>query len=375
MNKLRILNDNTVLSTNASITSSIYKHQRIEHGAVTGTFLVGETVTGSVSGAKGGTITGVGQGYIDLLLLGDSEIVNFYLPNASSAITEVLTTVGGSATTILGYRIPVSHPDFPPTNATNPNRNLVVPAKGYFQLDERNFNYLSTTVVYTNPVDMSTIAILNHNFSDTAILNISYVDSLGVLKNLPPIVNPNQGRFSSGTKYFRDNQSSSLTASDRKSAYKNNNIFIMYLPSSTSISQIQVSVEDSLSVDPFTTIGNIYVGTFYELETNMANSWQISAVDTSSTVYAVSPYSVVRQHYHMLSFNFNLVTSNERAYWHDLFTRNGTHTDFIIDLFSGSTDVNDGLFSFYGRFANQQLGFVNDFSNRYSLQLQFRESI
>ena len=143
MNKLRILNDNMIFRDNIDIIGEIYEYQRLFHGTVTGTFTIGETVTGATSGVSTGVIEFVGADFIDIALVDD---VNFYFPYHGNPATESISTAGGSATTTDGYRIPIQHPDFPVTNYQDSNRNVIIPAKSYEQLNERNFSNLKTTI-------------------------------------------------------------------------------------------------------------------------------------------------------------------------------------------------------------------------------------
>lgn len=382
-NKLRILNDNTVLESNASVAGAIYEYQRLFHGTPTGgTFSVGDPVNGTVSGNKGGTIAFVGDGYIDIALTGDRtgdsslSTVDFYTPNNDSTTTETIdNTLGVSAVTTAGYRIPLYHPDFPESNYTNPNRNVIVPAKGYYQLDERNFHKLKTSITYTNPVQISCIAILNHNLTDTATVEFHVIDNTQTEVYNITITNPNQPKFNANNNYTINNGQNYLTETDRQNAYKNNNIFLFYLPSEFTVGELEIDIVDTNNTDSFIYIGNIYAGTYYEVETNMNFGWTISPVDMSNTIYALSPFSVERPSYHMLDMQFANISSNERSYWHDLYLRLGIHKDFIINLFNGAKDINDNFFTFYGRFAQNSLVFSNDYLDRYSLQVSIRESL
>jgi len=455
MNKLRVLNNNIIQHSNVTIIGEIYEYQRLFHGTVTGTFSIGETVTGGTSGLSTGVIEFVGADFIDIALVDD---VNFYLPNNTNPATETITTAGGSATTTGGYRIPIYHPDFPQSNFTNTNRNTIVPAKGYEQLNERNFKKHKTTITnngierqmilttasalfivgetitddsdstisgivtqvtgtapnitlqyyltgtsanefdgttgsFTGDISgatatavnatniivtreaVSCIAIVNHNLTNTATIELHIIDETDTEVYNPIITNPNVVQFNADNNYALVNGQNYLIESDRKGKFKNNNIWLLYLPAEYNIATIELDIVDTNNTDSYIYVGNIYAGTYYEVETNMQFGWQIAPTDLSNTLYALSPYSVERPMYNTLQLSFANVKSNERSYWNDLFYRNGIHTDFIINLFNDSLDYNDAFFTFYGRFATNSLPFSNDYQDRFSTQLSFRESI
>lgn len=367
---MRILLNNEVQAS--SVYAEIPYYQRLFYTPTANVFVVGELVTGTTSGASG-IIDFIGTGWMDIIITDD---ITFLLPNANDRLTiELITSPGGgNAQTILDTeanisgRPQVSHPDFPISNMQDVNRNLITTSKAYQDNEERNFknlNFGSSLAVATN---INCVAIIGHNFSPTAIMTVSG-SYLGVNVFTRVITNPN--RIITSIDSLRAQREGSIRADSEN--YKN--ITTVYFDTAYLLDSVNISVIDTASTEKFIWFGSLYIGEYWQPETTTYYGWSNTMVDTSTVVYAQSPYSQERPKYSMLQLPLQNITAKEVSDWEYVFQSNGKHNDIIVDLLYNTIDLNEKSAILYGRFNVDNIAFVNDYSDRYSTAVQFRESI
>ena len=312
---MRILDNNKVNLSDTITTASIYENQRIFHGAVTnGPFVATNTVTGGTSGATG-TITFVdpNDGWIDVLLPND---IDFFNPNQyqETPSVELLTSGSTTATTVLNTDINfsgrpvVSHPDFPSDNINSLNRNLITPAKSYQDNLERNFHYLKFNVVFAAAENISCLAIVGHNLTSAASIEVHVMNGATQVYT-DTIVNPNRVVTTAGSKRAID------TGSVRAATNDSNNVFIMYFDTTYAATHLEIDINDSTTTESYIYIGKLYVGEYWAPSSTTYYGWSTTIVDTSSVVYAQSPYSIERPKYHMMDLLYQNLTGQELDDW------------------------------------------------------------
>lgn len=365
---MRILENNEVL--NSTVTVDMPYYQRLFFA--TNTLVVGDVVTGSVSLVTGGIVVFIGTNWIDIKLVDNT---NFYHPYPAVATTETLTAASGNTLTSiadtasnLSGRPKLLHPDFSIDNIFDNNRNLVIPSKSYLDNLERNFDTLSITAIFPAPKSITCMALVNHNFSQAAVITVKLFNGGSVILSTT-IANPNI------TKSLSSSYRSSKLGTNTADSSDTENIPILYLGSSYLADAVSITIEDTTTTEPYIYLGILYVGTYWQPSRDVSYGWDKTLVDTSNRIYAQSPYAVERPKYSMYNITMSNMTPEEMSDWVYIFDNNGIHSDIIVDLLHYSAHVEERSALIYGRFGVNNIQSVNEYFDRYTTSLQFRESI